>query len=147
MKLSTRSRYGIKALIYLAMHYGEGPIPLKEIAKKEGISLYYLERLVNQLVTAGYLRSTRGVKGGVMLSSHPAEVNIGDIVKLLEGYICLVDCVEDPATCSRADRCAARDLWIRTSEAINEVLSSTTLQDLIEEQIQKESAFEPIYYI
>ena len=137
MKLSTRTRYGTRALFYLALHWGGKPLPLKEIATSQGISLHYLEHLITPLVRAGIIKSTRGVGGGVKLARHPQEVTLGEVVLLLEGSITPVACVDNPESCSQFDFCATRDVWLKMKQATDEILDSTTLQDLVERQKEK----------
>jgi len=147
MKLSTRGRYGTRMLLDLALHGGEGPVPLKDIAKREEISLLYLEHLVTPLIAAGIIRSTRGARGGVSLVKSPQEMKISEVVELLEGSIAPVDCVDDPKACSRSDLCVTRDIWVELKKAMEGVLESTTLQDLVEKHQGKGCRSEAMYYI
>lgn len=147
MKLSTRGRYGTRMLLDLALHQGGGPVPLKDIAKREEISLLYLEHLVTPLIAAGIIRSTRGARGGVSLVKSPQEMKISEVVELLEGSIAPVDCVDDPKACSRSELCVTRDVWVELKKAMDGVLESTTLQDLVERQKGKEQSVEKMYYI
>jgi len=137
MKLSTRGRYGTRVLLDLALHQRGGPVPLKDIAKREEISLLYLEHLVTPLIAAGLIRSTRGARGGVCLARSPEEIKISEVVELLEGSIAPVDCVDDPKACSRSDLCVTRDIWVELKEAMDGVLESKTLHDLVEMQKKK----------
>jgi Rrf2 family cysteine metabolism transcriptional repressor len=137
MKLSTRGRYGLRALLDLALHRGEGSVPLKDIARRQEISLPYLEHLITPLVAAGLVKSTRGARGGVLLLKPPADIKLGEVVQFLEGPIALVDCVNNPALCHRSAFCVTRDIWVEMKEAMSQVLDSTTLQDLVERQRQK----------
>jgi Rrf2 family protein len=118
MKLSTKGRYGVRLMIDLAAHYGEGPVLLREIAKREEISEKYLSNFVNPLKAMGLLEATRGVHGGYILGKAPTEITMKEIIEVLEGPLCLVDCVEKPVACNRAAFCIARDLW---SEAARHV--------------------------
>ena len=93
MKLSTKGRYSVTALYELALHYGEGVVPIKTIAKSQGISENYLEQLMLPLRRAGLVESVRGAQGGYTLSRPPAEVTIGEIITAVEGPIALVDCL------------------------------------------------------
>ena len=138
MKLSTRGRYGTRMLLDLALHQGGGPVPLKDIAKREEISLLYLEHLITPLVAAGMIRSTRGARGGVCLARSPEEIKLSEVVGLLEGSIALVDCVNDPKACPRSELCVTRDIWVELKEAMDGVLESKTLHDLVEMQKKKE---------
>jgi Rrf2 family protein len=147
MKLSTRGRYGLRALLDLAVHQGEGMVLLKDIARRQEVSLPYLEHLITPLIAGGLVKSTRGARGGVLLLKPPAEVKLTEVVQLLEGSIAPVDCVNDPRVCSRSASCVTRDIWIQIKDAIIQVLDSTTLQDLVERQRQKEQTETGMYHI
>jgi Rrf2 family protein len=147
MKLSTKGRYGTRALLELALHYGEGPIPLKDVARSQQISLQYLEHIVTPLVAAGIIRSTPGARGGVWLAKPPHEIKLSEVIELLEGSIAPVECVNDPGYCSRSELCVTRDIWSEMKEVINGVLESTTLQDLVERQKRKGQSKEVMYHI
>ncbi len=147
MKLSTRGRYGLRALLDLAVHQGEGMVLLKDIARRQEVSLPYLEHLITPLIAGGLIKSTRGARGGVLLRKQPAEVKLTEVVQLLEGSIAPVDCVNDPKVCSRAASCVTRDIWIQIKDAMIQVLDSTTLQDLVERQRQKEQTETRMYHI
>jgi Rrf2 family protein len=131
MKLSTKGRYGVRLMIDLAAHYGEGPILLREIAKREEISEKYLSNLVNPLKATGLVEATRGVHGGYVLAKPPDEITMQEIVEVLEGPLCLVDCVEKPIACSRTSRCIAHDLWREAAEGMAQVLGKYTLADMV----------------
>ena len=147
MKLSTRGRYGVRALLDLAVHEGEGLVLLKDVARRQEVSLPYLEHLITPLVAAGLVKSTRGARGGVLLLRSPSEINLGEIIQLLEGSIAPVDCVNDPKLCHRSGSCVTRDIWIEMKIAMSQVLDSTTLQDLVERQRQKRQIETGMYYI
>lgn len=138
MKLSTRTRYGTRALLDLAHHRGDKPVQLKEIARRQNISLHYLEHIITPLVGAGIIRSTRGARGGLQISRKPEQIKLSEVVTLLEGTITPVDCVTDPECCERADSCITRDLWSEMKNAIDKTLDSITLQDLLEREKSKE---------
>jgi Rrf2 family protein len=140
MKLSTKGRYGLRALLDLALHQGEGLVLLKDIAQRQEISLPYLEHLITPLLAGGIIRSTRGAQGGISLLKRPQEIKLSEVIQLLEGSLAPVECVNHPEICSRSDICVTRDIWIEMKSAMNEVLDSTTLQDLVERQRQKEAA-------
>ncbi len=147
MKISTRGRYGIRALLDLALHQGEEPVLLKNIAQRQEVSLPYLERLITPLIAAGLIKSTRGARGGVLLLKPPAEIKLIEVVELLEGSVAPVDCVNNPKICSRSALCATRDVWIKMKEAMIQILDCTSLQDLAEQQKQKEEPGTEMYYI
>ena len=108
MKLSTRSRYGTRMMLDLAQHYGESPVQIGEIARRQDISVKYLEQLIIPLKKAKYIKSIRGPKGGHVLAKPPEEITVGEIVELLEGGINLSDCIENPETCARSNICLTR---------------------------------------
>jgi len=137
MKLSTRGRYGTRVLLDLALHRGERPIPLRAIARRQEISLPYLEHLIAPLIAGGMVKSARGVRGGVSLLKHPREIKLSEVIKLLEGSIAPVECVDNPKAYPRSDLCVTHDIWDEVKKAIDGVLESTTLQDLVERQRQK----------
>ena len=137
MKLTTRTRYGTRALLDLAMHSQRKPVQLKEIANRQSISLHYLEHLITPLVAAGIIKSLRGSQGGVLLAKSPKEIRLSDVVELLEGSIAPVECTQSPEVCDRSKFCATRDIWGELAEAIKGVLEATTLQDLVERQQTK----------
>lgn len=141
MKLSTKGRYGTRLMLDLAMHFGQGPIFLREIASRQEISEKYLWQLIPPLKNAGLVSSTRGAHGGYILAKPPARITIKDIVSVLEGAICLVECVDNPSSCKRADTCASRDIWNETAVNILKTLASYTLEDMVEKQKRKSKAF------
>ncbi len=147
MKLSTRGRYGTRALLDLALYQGDGPALLKDIAQRQQISPQYLEHLIAPLITGGIVRTTRGAKGGVSLAKHPKEIKLSEVIQLLEGSIALAECINSPEICSRSKSCATRDIWSELKQAMDGILKSTTLQDLVERQKRKEQPEEVMYYI
>ncbi len=132
MKLSTRSRYGTRMMVDLAQHYDKGPVQIGDIAKRQDISVKYLEQLIIPLKKADYIRSVRGPKGGHMLTRPPEEITVGEIVKILEGGIDLSGCIENPDACERTERCLTRGVWEEATKAMYEKLNSTTLSKMIE---------------
>lgn len=139
MKLSTRSRYGTRALLDLARHEAEAPVQLKDIARRQRISLAYLEHIIAPLVGAGIIKSIRGARGGLQLIRQPKDVKLGEVIQLLEGAITPVDCIGNPKSCERADLCVTRDIWCEMKKAIDATLDSVTLHDLVEKQERKEA--------
>ena len=137
MRLSTKGRYGLRALLDLALHQDEGSVLLKDIARRQEFSLPYLQHLIAPLVAAGVVKSTRGPRGGVSLLQPPSEITLSEVVQPLEGCITPVDCVSNPALCQRSASCATRDVWGEMNDAMSQVLDSTTLQDLVERQKEK----------
>ncbi len=147
MKLSTRARYGTRALLDLALHQSEEVVQLKDIAQRQQISLQYLEHLVTPLITAGMVRSVRGPRGGVSLAKLPNQILLSEVIQLLEGSTAPVECVENPKLCPRSELCVTRDIWDEMKKAMNGILESTTLQNLIERQERKKAPKEAMYYI
>ncbi len=147
MRVSTKGRYGVRVLLDLALR-GRETVPLKDIARSQQISVLYLEHLVAPLISAGMIKSVRGARGGIRLAKPPEEIRLSEVVELLEGPITPVDCVDDPKTCPRSDFCATRDVWTELKRAIENVLESKTLRDLVEMQKAKRpGAPEEMYYI
>ena len=137
MKLSTRTRYGVRLMAALALNYGKTPILLKEIAKKENISEKYLSLIIIPLRGGGLVNSVRGAHGGYSLAKDPSQVTLKDIVGILEGDCSLVDCVKNPAACSRVPICASHDVWAIIGSKISETLSSITLDSLVKMNREK----------
>jgi len=147
MKISTKVRYGARAMLELASHYGKGPIDLKEIAKKEEISLKYLEQVIIPLRTAGLVKAIRGSKGGYSLAKPPSEIWLNDLVEILEGPLDLVECLHNPSTCKKVQSCVTRDVWKDLQEAIYKVFHSITLEDMLNRKEEKEGLISPMYDI
>ncbi len=131
MKLSTRSRYGTRLMLDMAQHYNEGPIQLGDIAKRQDVSVKYLEQIIIPLKKAHYIESVRGPKGGHVLAKPPEEITVGEIVALLEEGTSLLECCVDATVCQRADICPTRLLWKEASEAMFDKLQAVTLADLV----------------
>ena len=131
MKLSTRSRYGVRLMVFLGERYGKGPIYLSEVAREEKISEKYLSQLVIPLRKVNLITSVRGARGGYMLSRPPQEISLREIVDVLEGGMDLVECVSSPETCSRRTLCKGRKLWTELSKRIANVLDDVTLLNLV----------------
>lgn len=146
MKLSTKALYGTRAMMELAMHSGEEPIQLKDIAKRQRISLSYLEHLVTPLIAAGLVKSIRGARGGVILARASEEIRLREIFEALEGPVTIVDCLTG-ADCPVSGACATQDVWGDLKVAMDNILSSTTLKDLAARQKSKEKPSAAMYYI
>lgn len=132
MKLSTKGRYGIKAMVDLAIHYGVEPVSIKSISERQNISEYYLEQLFAPLRKADIIKSVRGAQGGYILNREPKDITTAEIMEVLEGPVEISDCLEEN-TCSNIDCCATRGFWARIKDSIDSVLESTTLQDLVDD--------------
>lgn len=136
IKLSTKSRYGTRMLVDMAQRYNQGPIQLGEIAKRQDISVKYLEQIIIPLKKAHYVKSVRGPKGGHILAKPPEEITLAEIVALLEEVSSLVECTENAEVCTRSDNCPTRLIWKEASEAMFERLKSITLADLARNDAQ-----------
>lgn len=130
MKLSTKGRYGVKAMVDLAINYGEEPVSIKSISERQKISEYYLEQLFSPLRKADIIKSVRGAQGGYVLSRPPEEITVAEVINVLEGPIEISQCLDEDS-CSNIDNCATRLLWARIKESIDSVLKSTTLKDIV----------------
>jgi len=137
MKLTTRSRYGVRLMTRLAMNHGKGAVLMKDISRLEGISEKYLGQIIIPLRGAGLVTGRRGAGGGYTLTRMPAAVTVRDIVEVLEGDISLVPCVGDPDACSRMGACAATAVWKRLAADVAHALGSYTLKDLADEARRK----------
>ena len=146
MKLSTRARYGTRALLELALNRREEPVLLRNIARVQQISLPYLEHLIAPLIAGGIVRSTKGPRGGVSLAKTPEEIKLSEVIQLLEGSIAPVECINNPGICNRSEFCVTRDIWSELKVAMDGVLESTTLQDLVERHNKKKEQLEPAMY-
>lgn len=149
MKLSTKGRYGMKAMFDLALHYGNGPISLKSIAERQEISDHYLEQLIATLRKANLVKSVRGAQGGYMLASEPQNITVGDIIRTLEGPLAPSDCVmeEDPKACERANYCVTKVVWEKIRDSFNDVIDSITLQDMLDDHNKLKSKDNYMFYI
>lgn len=132
MKLSTKGRYGVKAMVDLAINYGEEPVSIKSISERQSISEYYLEQLFSTLRRAKLIKSIRGAQGGYILNRAPQEITIHDVIEVLEGPIEVSNCLEDEA-CNNIDCCATRLLWRKIKDSIDSVTSSITLKDIVDD--------------
>jgi len=136
MRISTRGRYATRALVDIALFQGQGPVSLREICERQGLSAKYLDQVMTRLRQAGIVRALRGAKGGFVLAKPPHEVDLLSVILAVEGPVNVVDCVQDPLFCQKSETCVTRKVWIRVSEAVEQVLASIKLQDLIN-QAQK----------
>lgn len=135
MKISTKGRYALLLMIDLATNPTNELIRLKDIADKQGISVKYLEQIIAILTRAGYVRGFRGVGGGYQLRKKPSEYTVGMILRLTEGSLAPVPCVEeDENECLRSGGCVTVKIWKMMNDAINDVVDGITLQDLVEWQ-------------
>ncbi|QJA05405.1 Rrf2 family transcriptional regulator [Thermosulfurimonas marina] len=130
MRITTRSRYATRMLVELALHHDLGPVQLGEIAKKQKLSVKYLEQLIIPLKKAGLIKSHRGAKGGYFLARPPEEITVWEVVSLLEGDEAVTPCVSYPDLCEMSPVCPTRDVWDLLTEVIRDTLSRITIADL-----------------
>ena len=132
MKISTKGRYALRLMIDLAQHDAAGYIPLRDISRRQEISAKYLEQIVVQLSRAGLVTATRGAQGGYQLARHPAQYTVGEILRITEGSLAPVACLEhDPVECPRAEDCITLDFWRGLYDAVNRYVDSVTLEYLV----------------
>ncbi len=137
IKLSTKTRYGLRALLYMAEKYdGERTVPVGEIAKEQGVSEKYLEQLFLKLRRSKLITSVRGAQGGYMLGRPPEEIAVAEVVESLEGDITFADCLSSGG-CRNKGSCPTHELWSRLKGSIDEILEDTTLEDLLAESTRK----------
>ena len=140
MRVSTKGRYGLRILLDVAVHEEQGPVALRDISRRQGISQKYLWQVVNPLKMAGLLRATRGAHGGYVLAKSPVRISIRDIVEILEGPVSVVACVQSPGMCDRSASCAARDAWSEVESKLQAAMQGITLQHLLEQQAKQAQA-------
>ncbi|MDR1604548.1 MAG: Rrf2 family transcriptional regulator [Gracilibacteraceae bacterium] len=132
MKISTKGHYALRMLLDLAERQENGYIPLKDVAERQGISKNYLEQIVTLLKNTDVLKTTRGFQGGYKLARHPSSYTVGDIIRLTEGSVSPVACVDDALECERSDYCLTLDVWRGLEQVITEYLDGITLQDIMD---------------
>ncbi|MBW1676375.1 MAG: Rrf2 family transcriptional regulator [Deltaproteobacteria bacterium] len=140
MRISTKGRYGTRAMVDIGENYGKGPVPLRKLAERQCISMKYMEQIIPLLKTSGLIRSSRGARGGYVLAKEPRKISLHDIVQALEGSWSLVDCLDDDTLCDQAEECATYEIWHDIQEAIYRILDSTTLADMIDRHRKKTKA-------
>lgn len=142
MKISTKGRYALRLMIDLAENNTGEPISLKDVAKRQGISDKYLEQIIAVLNKAGYVRSVRGAQGGYLLRKSPDEYTVGMILRLTEGSLAPVSCVEEEEyDCDRRDKCVTVMVYKKLNDAINRVVDNITIQDLVDWQSEKNGSY------
>jgi Rrf2 family cysteine metabolism transcriptional repressor len=134
MRLSTKCRYGLRAVVDIACRYGTSPAKRKDIARKQGLSSSYLENILLILRNHKIVETTRGVNGGYVLCRTPSNITVYEIINALEGPLSLTECVEKPMSCNRTSSCATRYVWCELAGAMQSVLLKITLQDLIDHE-------------
>ena len=137
VKVSTKGRYALRLMIDMSLHDTGEYVLLKEISERQQISIKYLEQIVGHLCCAGYLKSLRGPKGGYKLTRATSEYTVGDILRVTEGNIVPVSCLEmQPGDCARYETCAAVEFWKGLQAVINEYVDATTIEDLAQKQLR-----------
>lgn len=139
MKLSTKGRYGLRAMVDIAVYSQDSPVPISVIAERQNISVRYLEQLLPKLKKAGIIKSIRGAQGGYMLDKDPKDISAGDILRTLEGDLTPIDCAAftgDTSTCSGTKFCVTKTVWQRINDSVQQAVDSITLQELMEESIE-----------
>lgn len=141
MKISTKGRYALRLMLDLAVNYSDSFIPLKAIAQRQEISDKYLEQIINILSKAGFVQSARGAQGGYKLTRRPEQYTVGEILRLAEGSISPVACLDCDGVCDKMDTCITLSLWKKMQQAIDDVVDNTTLADLITDFKNKHKKF------
>jgi Rrf2 family protein len=131
MRLSTRSRYGTRLILELALKYNQGPVYLKEISTSQKLSLKYLGQLIIPLKIAGIIKSSRGAHGGYYLAKSPESIKMSEVIRALEGPVYLVECLENPDVCERQKNCATRFFWNEINDVLHKTLEDMTIGDMV----------------
>jgi Rrf2 family cysteine metabolism transcriptional repressor len=147
VRLSTRMRYGCRAMAELAATYPGGAVSVKDMARNQRLSAKYLEHIVSSLRAAGLVKAARGVHGGYVLSRPPELVKLSEIFQILEGSPAPADCVVNPQVCSMRQTCPTRDTWVQIGEAVQGVLEGTTLRDLADRKKRNRNPLPLMYHI
>jgi Rrf2 family protein len=135
LKLSTKGQYGVRAMFELAKNYNKGPLTIREIAKRQGVSISYLEQLMNRLRKSELIKSRKGPGGGYIINRKPSEISVGMILNSLEGPVAITQCLDPTAKgCKRVEGCVARLLWKSLGEKIEDFLDTINLNDLLKEE-------------
>ena len=146
MIISTKGRYGLRAMFVLALQQHEGPVSIKYIAEDQAISETYLEQLFSKLRKSGLVRSVRGAQGGYQLEKPPKDISVGDILKALEGPLAPSDCVvgDGAGICQNSEMCSTRSIWKRIYEGVNAVVDGISLQDMLDDFFSSEHSKTPV---
>ena len=141
MKISTKGRYALRLMLDVAMHGEDTNVSIRDVAERQDISVKYLEQIVSMLVRVGYLRRIRGAQGGYRLSGKPSDYTVGDVLRITEGSLAPVSCLDDKENlCERANECVTLKLWEGLYDVINKYVDSITLEDLINETVEGNGA-------
>ena len=138
IKLSTKGRYGVSAIYDIALHCGKGPVSLRQVSERQGISEHYLEQLMGQMRKAGLVKSIRGAQGGYVLGKEPKDITVGDVIRIMEGPIVPVKCLLSTKTgdknyCHKSPNCVTRGIWSKVGDSISQVLDGISLDDLCQD--------------
>jgi Rrf2 family protein len=145
MKISTKGRYALRLMLDLALNYTGEYISIKSIAARQDISEKYLEQIITQLSRAGYVRSVRGAQGGYMLAKAPTEYTVGMILRVMEGSLAPVSCLDgEDGNCDRVSSCVTYEIWQKIQSAVENVVDNITLADLV---VRYQEKNEPMYMI
>lgn len=155
MRLSTKSRYGLRALFDMAYHAGNLPAQIKDISRRQNISPRYLEQIFQNLKRGGLLKSRRGPQGGYLLTRKPEDITVQEVINAAEGEMALVDCVKSgkgcKKTCEFDNECVTQKIWLEASKKLNDYLGSVTLKDLCDDAramgMEKELDHRFMYFI
>ncbi len=143
MKISTKGRYSLRLMLDIAMHGKDKNVSIRDAAKRQNISTKYLEQIVSMLVRVGYLKSIRGAQGGYRLAKSPAEYTVGDILRISEGSLAPVSCLEDEVNqCGRHSLCPTIKFWEGLYKTVNEYVDNVTLEDLVNEAVKENESFD-----
>lgn len=132
MKVSAKARYAVRLLLDLAMHKDQGPVRTADLSDHTGISVRFIEQILQPLKKAGLVQSTRGAAGGYVLSADPKEISMGRIIRIIEGNLCLTHCCEDPKNCHRSPSCRSHRAWVRVTQVLEAELEGISIADLQE---------------
>jgi Rrf2 family protein len=144
MKVSMKVDYGVRVLVDLAQHYGQGSVHTSDIASRQAIPEPYLDQLLTVLRKAGFISSKRGPQGGHVLAKIPSDINLGELISSLEGSTAPTECVAEPTRCVRSTLCVQRDVWRAVEEATQKLLQGVTIDELAQQEQRQEAA---VYHI
>jgi Rrf2 family protein len=145
MKVSMKVDYGVRVLVDLAQHRGQGAVHTSDIASRQAIPEPYLDQLLTLLRKAGFINSKRGPQGGHTLAKSPTEINLGELISALEGSTAPTECVDEPTRCVRSTLCVQRDVWRAVEETTQKLLQAVTIDELAQQQDQRQEA--AVYHI
>jgi len=145
--VSRKSQYALRAVFELAKRGSADPVRVADIAEAQSIPVRFLEAILNQLRQAGVVESRRGKDGGYLLEGRPSAVTVGDVLRAVDGETRVIDCGNDPAECPSAGQCVFHPLWDRAKGALDQVYDSTTVADLVDEEVASMMRYAPVYSI